>query len=192
MQMHPPVIFQMLSRVRALSMGPNVCSSLYSVVTGNNNYCSSSQASNAVYCQAGFPAATGWDPTTGWGSITLPALANITGLFSPLTASPTPHPTRFEADDDVSGDSKQNESLFGLSVGAEAGIAVGVVVAVLIGLGLLVFRFCIYAKGPAAKYSAPISQPALVVAHQMQPLSRLPTKPVKGTRSARPQVLNAI
>jgi tripeptidyl-peptidase I len=49
------------------------------VIKGRNSCCSSQDASSAYCCSSGFSATTGWDPTSGFGSITFPKLLNIFG-----------------------------------------------------------------------------------------------------------------
>jgi tripeptidyl-peptidase-1 len=51
---------------------------LNDVTSGSpNNCCSSMQASAAICCQHGFDATEGWDPLTGLGTVSYPALLDM-------------------------------------------------------------------------------------------------------------------
>ena len=54
----------------------------------DNGYCNSASIS-ATCCPSGFTAVTGWDPATGFGSITLPQLSNLLGADIIYTDEPT-------------------------------------------------------------------------------------------------------
>lgn len=56
------------------------------VTIGNNTCCSSSID---ICCSAGFKAAPGWDPVTGWGSINFD---NLTAILNPPSNTPTISP----------------------------------------------------------------------------------------------------
>ncbi len=114
------------------------------VTSGNNNCCSGEPASAVVCCSTGFTAASGWDPATGFGSITMSSLQAIfqpAPTMSPTISmapsiSPRPTATPTAAKD---GDDKTSTSSIDLSSGATAGIAVGVIV-VLTALGFAIFK----------------------------------------------------
>jgi tripeptidyl-peptidase-1 len=55
------------------------------ITVGNNSYC---ELGNPK-CPSGFEAAVGWDPSSGWGSVTLPNLKTILGSSGTPTATPT-------------------------------------------------------------------------------------------------------
>ena len=64
-----------------LYTGSNQCSSKYK---NNNN------TSTISCCTSGYNASIGWDPLTGWGSI---SLSNLIALFETVFSGPTTTPT---------------------------------------------------------------------------------------------------
>jgi hypothetical protein len=126
------------------------------ITSGNNNCCSAQSAAKAVCCPTGYTAAPGWDPTTGFGSMTLSNLKTaLSGISSvPLEDDrlgddyifPTPQPTSTSKptstgnnnDDDINSTSSGT-----LSTGATTGIVIAIIVIVLI-VGLRVFRIWLY------------------------------------------------
>jgi tripeptidyl-peptidase-1 len=47
------------------------------VTEGGSHCCAASGGHDPICCESGFPATVGWDPVTGWGSITYENLRNI-------------------------------------------------------------------------------------------------------------------
>ena len=83
------------------------------ITSGDNKCCANSNPALAVCCTSGFTTTTGWDPATGWGSITF---SNFAALYG------------FTVGDYVPSDSDDNDSLLG--AGAITGIALAVLVVV--------------------------------------------------------------
>jgi hypothetical protein len=144
--------------------------------SGENNYCSTGgPPSGALACASGFYAATGWDPTTGWGSVTLGNLATITGYYnSSYFPNTTTTPT------------SSSNSNSGLSAGAVAGIVIAVLVVVGAVVGLLFVKFMGAQSATAATYNtSPVQN--LVVANP-NPASARPAStqhqmsPIKASR----------
>ena len=110
-----------------------------------NNYCASQTASAAYYCTSGFYAAPAWDPTTGWGSVDLPALGNITGFAVSGIAASSP------------------AAAATLSAGAIAGIVIAIVVVLAVIGTYTVNRMC--AKPVATNNMATRAAPLQVQGH---------------------------
>ena len=69
----------------------------FSDITSGSNFCTSYTGSTITCCNAGFYAASGWDPVSGLGSITYSKLLSIlapTVSISPPSRTPTPAPTK--------------------------------------------------------------------------------------------------
>ena len=102
------------------------------VTSGNNKCCSAQSAIQADCCTTGFTATTGWDPATGFGSMTLSNLnAALSGNsnFS-LTNCSRPPPSPGNNNDDISSTNSGS-----LSAGATAGIVIAIIIiAVFVGL----------------------------------------------------------
>jgi hypothetical protein len=76
----------------------NTSVSPFNDVTSGDNKCLAYNGANpsyAICCPSGFEATYGWDPVTGWGSITYPNLANMYGIEATYTGG--------DDDDDSSG-----------------------------------------------------------------------------------------
>lgn len=56
---------------------PNNTNKFKDVTSGLNNCCSASPGTTPICCNSGFHAAVGWDPTTGFGSITYDNLSSM-------------------------------------------------------------------------------------------------------------------
>jgi len=53
------------------------------ITSGDNKCCASNQPQTATCCTAGFTTCTGWDPVTGWGSISYSNFALLFGYAVP-------------------------------------------------------------------------------------------------------------
>ena len=65
--------------------------SFANVVTSGNNKCT--QAVNIICCSQGFYAASGWDPTTGFGSVDFAKFYSLMMAIDAPSAAPTASPT---------------------------------------------------------------------------------------------------
>jgi len=130
------------------------------VTSGDNNCCSAQSAAKAVCCTTGFTATTGWDPTTGFGSMTLSNLKTaLSGISSTLLPddrlgddyllTPTPKPTLYPTPTGNNDDINSTNSASGtFSTGATIGIVIAIIVIVLI-VGLRFFRIWLYCNACA-------------------------------------------
>lgn len=70
--------------------GATAAASYTDVTEGSIKCCSdASDPPNPICCNSGFSATAGWDPVSGWGSITYPKLLELLGGGVPPTAAPT-------------------------------------------------------------------------------------------------------
>lgn len=108
----------------------NYTNTTYNDITSGDNKCCSQESNGYVQCcSSGFVAAEGWDPTTGWGSMSLPQMGY---LFSGnISNNYVPEPNDGSSDDDS------------LSTAAIVGISAAVVIVAVIGIGIA--SVCFYA-----------------------------------------------
>mmetsp|Transcript_31520 Transcript_31520/g.45379 ORF Transcript_31520/g.45379 Transcript_31520/m.45379 type:complete len:749 (-) Transcript_31520:235-2481(-) len=66
----------------ATGMNASTAALFHDMVSGSNHCCGSSGGS-AKCCGSGFNSASGWDPVTGWGSITYKNFAGVFSVASP-------------------------------------------------------------------------------------------------------------
>jgi len=70
------------------SAGMNQSIELFNDVTsGNNSCCADRSAGGPTCCKAGFRAASGWDPVSGWGSVKYPDLLKLFSVGTPYYPS---------------------------------------------------------------------------------------------------------
>eukprot|EP00981_Chlorochromonas_danica_P002127 scaffold424_cov165-Ochromonas_danica.AAC.27 len=101
-------------------LGNKYGASFTDVTSGSNFCCSMNNDGTVPCCDTGFHTAKGWDPVTGWGSISFEDFSAIFMVATPYTPS----------DDDDSSSSK-------LSGGAIAGIVIGSVVGAIAVAGVI-------------------------------------------------------